>query len=101
MTTFRDNGGKLPAGLTTIRNTTGRTINVSRYPGFFQRGGLIRTCIVWKNKTETIFDGFRNMLLPGLPWRWQCRLCNYQGSLPTWELAYATATHHAHNHHRS
>src|SRR5690625_3226944 len=34
MTTFRDNGGKLPAGLTKITNTTGHDILVSPYPRF-------------------------------------------------------------------
>ena len=34
MSTFRDNGGKLPAGLTPINNHTGHGILVSPYPRF-------------------------------------------------------------------
>ena len=34
MTTFRDNGGKLPAGLSYVKNTTGHGILVSPYQRF-------------------------------------------------------------------
>lgn len=117
---FRDNGGKLPAGLTTIRNTTGRDIPIyaakpgqvqaagwnatpsrswnpalGQYPPWYAiRGGEIRTCKVWKKQDYDIF------VRPN-KWLWHCRLCNYQESLPTWNHAYKAATHHAHNHHRS
>ena len=67
---------------------------LGQYPPWYAiRGGEIRTCKVWKKQDYDIFARPNK-------WLWQCRLCNYQGSLPTWELAYATANRHARNHHR-
>jgi len=63
--------------------------------------GQIRTCVVWKTNINKILASFENTFNFGHPWRWACRKCNRRGSHPTWELAYATANHHARNHHRS
>lgn len=83
-----------PPGLSRIG-----TINRSSYPGFFTRGGIIRTCIVWKH-TKTL-DILTRSFWQGTPWRWSCRKCPAQGAQQTWETAYATADRHARNHHRS
>jgi len=72
------------------------TIKRSSYPGFFQRGGIIRTCIVYK-KTN-IPDILARSFWQGIPWRWSCRKCPATGAVPTWKAAYENADHHARNH---
>ena len=88
MNTFnRDNGGKLPAGLTTVTNRTGRPILISPYPQKQKREPIVKV-----EKHSDWGDGKG-------AWAWDCRTCAYTGYHPTWELAYATANHHARTQH--
>lgn len=86
---FRDNGGKLPAGLTTIRNTTGHGILISPYPRKQKRQPII--------KVRRGMTYYRNGY--GYMWNWTCRLCYHRSGAAYWDLAYESATRHAHNHH--
>ena len=85
-----------PPGLSRIG-----TINRSSYPGFFTRGGIIRTCVVWKIPNLRGLDILARSYWKKIPWRWSCRKCPASGAQPTWKLAYTAADHHARNHHRS
>lgn len=86
---FRDNGGKLPAGLGIIRNTSGHSIFVSPYPRKRKREPIVKV-----RKSKNLFN-----LLFGWLWEWQCSICYQNRLASTWEKALHQATHHAHNHH--
>ena len=100
---FRDNGGKLPAGLDYFHNLLSP-------PGPFmrllkrKRKPITKVRRVWRGPNPITGRTFST-------WYWQCRLCDHNlhpreyGSTHygevclTWEQAQRRATHHAHNHH--
>lgn len=77
----RNNGGKLSAGLTTIRNITGHGILVNPYPRQRKRKPIVKV-----QKTQT-------------GWLWTCRICDHFFMSSKWSIIINSATHHAHNHH--
>ena len=83
---FRDNGGYIP-GLALITNNLGR-------PEHMVRRKKKRRPIVKVRRGMTYYrDGY------GYMWNWTCRLCYHRSGAAYWDLAYDSATHHAHNHH--
>ena len=99
MTTFRDNGGKLPAGLTPINNHTGHGMTTDEYLAaeMYRRESMEfaknymqkrygRKQIVKVQKTQT-------------GWLWTCRICDHFFMSTKWSIIIKTANHHAHNNH--
>ena len=121
MNTFRDNGGKLPAGLTPIINTTGKPVMIKPKKNFFdhminafkapfnqkpKRQPIVKVRRIWRGPNPITRRTFST-------WYWQCKLCDHNqqpretgsthyGELCfTWAEANRRAARHAHNHHRS
>ncbi len=103
MNTFRDTGGKLPAGLATIRNTTGKHEHLATWDEYLEaekqrqyglklaanyirkKYGPKRKPIVKVQKTQT-------------GWLWTCRICDHFFMSTKWSIIIKTATHHARQH---
>lgn len=121
MTNYRDNGGKLPAGITPIINTTGKPVMIKPKKNFFdhlidafknafkapfkpKRRHITKVRRVWRGPNPITGRTFST-------WHWQCALCDHNlnprdvgsthyGELClSWEQAQHRATRHAHNHH--
>lgn len=97
-----DNGGKLPAGLGIIRNATGKREHITTWDEYrehllkINRNPRYLKPIVKVRRGMTYYrNGY------GYMWNWTCRLCYHKSGAAYWDLAYESATHHAHNHHRS
>lgn len=102
-TSKRDNGGKLPAGLTPIRNTTGKHEHLATWDEYLEaekqrqyglklaanyirkKYGPKRKPIVKVQKTQT-------------GWLWTCRICDHFFMSTKWSIIIKTATHHARQH---
>ncbi len=97
----RDNGGKLPTGLTTVTNRTGHGMTTDEYleaekqrqyglklaTNYIRKKyGPKRKPIVKVRKTQT-------------GWLWTCRICDHFFMSTKWSIIIKSATHHAHNHH--
>lgn len=63
------------------------------------KGGIIRTCVVYKN-IYYVPSVLARSIWQRIPWRWSCRRCPAIGLVPTWKAAYTNADRHARNHHQ-
>ena len=99
---FRDTGGKLPAGIGIIRNTTGQRehittwdecrehlLKINRNPRYLKPIVKVRR-VDWGYSKSTYKT-----------WTWKCRLCHDNNRHATYPAAITQADRHARNHHRS
>ena len=91
MTTFRDTGGKLPAGLTPIPGRTGHGILISPYPQKQKREPIVKV------RREILSNSYGTLTR----WNWRCNICGLGRAQSGWWIAMDTADRHARNHHRS
>ena len=120
MTNYRDNGGKLPAGLTTIRNTTGKREHLATWDEYLatwdeylatwdeyleaekqRQYGLKLAANYIRKKYGPKRKPIVKVQKTQTGWLWTCRICDHFFMSTKWSIIIKTANHHAHNHHRS
>lgn len=89
-TPWENRYNRLPPGLSTIINRTGRPILISPYPRQRKRRPIVKV----RSKNVAIGD-----CLTVKSWKWECRICKQTWWSLDWWTTQNSATHHAHNHH--